>query len=203
MALKLLLSIAIFASCGAAAVAFAQLLSRHSPGEDGETRRSKLHPAVSVACMALVGLILALRGADTLQLAIVAVVGIPLAGSWYSDSHDGRIPDAFTLLPLAAIGIYVVLHHAWPIAFYAAATFAAFGCAALLSRGKGMGWGDAKLAGVAGGILGLPWSFGVLGTACLAATVVSIVRDRGKAPIAFAPYIAVSVLAALSWMVHG
>ncbi|HEV3154093.1 MAG TPA: A24 family peptidase [Candidatus Baltobacteraceae bacterium] len=202
MIVQVLLSSFIFACAAAAGIAAAQMLiARVERFQDGPPPR-RLHPAVPIAFMAALGFLLALRGANTMQLSIVAILGVPLIGSWYSDAQKGIVPDVFTLVPLAGIAVYVVLHHAWAIALYSGVTFGAFGCAALISRGKGMGWGDAKLAAVAGAILGLPWSFGVLGTACLTATIVSIVRDRGKAPIAFAPYISVFVLLATTLIVH-
>lgn len=203
MILRLILSSFIFACSAAVGIAVAQLLTaRVEPLEDGP-RRINLHPAIPVAFMVFIGIVLAVRGANVLQLATVALLGVPLIGSWYSDSQTGIIPDAFTLLPLALIGVYAVAIHTWQIALWGLIAFAVFACAALLSRGRGMGWGDAKLAGVAGAVLGMPWSFGVLGVACLAATIASIVRDRGKSPVAFGPYISVSVLLSIAAMVHG
>jgi len=202
MVARILLSAFIFACSAAVGIAAAQMAcSRIEPFEDGP-RRVNLHPAIPIAFMIALGVVLANRGANTLQLATTALLGVPLIGSWYADSRTGIIPDVFTLVPLGAIGAFVVVQHAWYVALWAVLTFAAFASAALLSRGRGMGWGDAKLAGVAGAVLGIPWSFGVLGVACLAATITSIVRDRGKAPIAFGPYISVSVLIAIALTVH-
>lgn len=201
MILKLLLSAFIFGCAASVAVTLAQLLTARVPDLDDAPRRTNLHPVIPVAFTAALGVLLAARGADTLQLAVVALAAIPLVGSWYSDARKGIIPDWFTLLPLALIAVYVVLHHAWAVALFSVIMFAIFACAAIISHGRGMGWGDAKLAGVAGAILGLPWSFGVLGVACLAATIASIIRDRGKTPIAFGPYIAVSVLLSTVLMV--
>ena len=202
MIVRLLLSGFIFACSAAIALAIAQMIcSRIEAFPDGP-RRVNLHPAVPLIFMVALGLILAARGANALQLATVALLGVPLVGAWYADSHTGIIPDLFTLVPLAVIGIFVIVQHSWFIAVWAIVTFAAFAFAALLSRGRGMGWGDAKLAGVAGAVLGIPWSFGVLGVACLAATIASVIRDRGTRPIAFGPYISVAVLVAIAFMVH-
>ncbi len=193
MILRLLLSAFIFAASGAVGVALAQLLAGGAETAEDDSAAGHLRPAIPAVFMAAVGAVLALRGAHAQQLALVALMGIPLIGSWYADARKGRIPDAFTLLPLAIVIVFAALTHGWKIILFAAITFAAFACAAWLSRGRGMGWGDAKLAGLAGAILGLPWSFGVLGAACLAATAGSIIRDRGKTPIAFAPYMAICV----------
>lgn len=196
---RLLLSALIFAASGVVGVALAQLLVPGTEQTEGDPARKAPHSAIPATFMAAIGAVLALRGADAEQLAFVALLGVPLIGSWCADSRKGYVPDAFTLLPLAVIAIYAVASHDWKILLFAAITFAAFACAALLSRGRGMGWGDAKLAGLAGAVLGLPWSFGVLGIACLAATVGSIIRDRGKSPIAFAFYVSICVLTSLAF----
>ena len=202
MLLRDLLSGFIFACAGAVGVTIAQMICAKFEGFEDGPRRIQLHPAIPVVCVAVLGIILAARGANTLQLATAALIGVPLVGSWYADSHRGIVPDVFTLVPLAVIAAIIVLYREWFIGISALVTFGAFAIAALLSRGRGMGWGDAKLAGLAGAILAIPWSFGVLGVACLAATISSIIRDRGKSPVAFAPYICVSVLVALAWMIH-
>ncbi len=192
----------VFACSAACGIALAQVLCADVAPLDGAPEPSRLSPAVPIAAFSVLGVIVALRGAPPLQLGLIALVGIPLAGSWYADAKKGLVPDVFTMAPLALIAIAVLLHHTWFVAVSAAVTGGAFGLAALLSRGRGMGWGDAKLAAVAGALLGLPWSLGVLGIACFAATLVSVVRNRGTQPIAFAPYIVVSVLIAVAMTVH-
>ncbi len=192
----------LFACSAACGIAIAHMLcSDISPLEDAP-EPSRLSPAIPVAAFALLGAVMALRGAHPLQLGIVALVGIPLAGCWYADARKGLVPDLFTLAPLGIVAVAIVLHHSWFVAISAAVTGAAFATAALLSRGRGMGWGDAKLATLAGALLGLPWSLGVLGAACFAATLVSVVRNRGTKPIAFAPYIVVAVMVAVALTVH-
>ena len=65
-----------------------------------------------------------------------------------------------------------------------------FALAALLSRGRGMGWGDVKLAAVAGALLGASNALLALALAAFAAAVgARFRRDAGAAPrpLAFAP----------------
>ncbi len=197
-----LLSAIVFACASACGVALAQILCGDVTPLEDAPQPSRLSPLVPIGTFTVLGLVMALRHAGPLQLGTVALISVPLAGSWYADAKKGIVPDAFTLLPLALIFITIIIHHSWFVAISSIVTGAAFAIAALLSRGRGMGWGDAKLAAVAGALLGLPWSMGVLGAACFAATVVSVVRNRGTQPIAFAPYIVVAVVSAIALTVH-
>ncbi len=77
-----------------------------------------------------------------------------------------------------------------------------FAFAAYLSRGRGMGWGDVKLAAVAGAMLGASNALLALALAAFAAAVAArlqkrtlVIDGRGAAaatlarPVAFAPYL--------------
>ena len=74
-----------------------------------------------------------------------------------------------------------------------------------------MGWGDAKFVALGGAVLGMHGG-AVLGMqtallafalACFLATIVSVIRDRGKAPIAFGPYLVGAVGVAMAFQMHG
>ncbi len=182
------------ATCGVIAAHF--ICSRVQRHEDGPAPLA-LHPAIPIVLFALLGGFASREGTHAAaHLGVFALLGIPLIGAWYSDARIGIVPDVFTLVPLGVIAILVLLHHTWWIAISAFVVFGAFACAAVFSRGRGMGWGDAKLAMLTGAVLGLPLSLLTLGLACFAATAVSVVRDRGTKPIAFAPYIVVAMLLA-------
>jgi prepilin signal peptidase PulO-like enzyme (type II secretory pathway) len=192
-----------YAGAAACGIVIADLIcARIERHADGPTP-IRLHPAVPIVLFALLGIVLAARDANMIQLATIALLGIPLIGAWYSDARTGIIPDLFTLLPLAIVAVVVLLHHTWWIAISAGVIFGAFALAATFSRGRGMGWGDAKLAMLSGAALGLQVSLLTLAVACFAATLVSVIRNRGKQPIAFAPYIVVAMLFAIGLSVHG
>lgn len=188
------------ATCGVIAAHF--VCGRVERHEDGPAAIN-LHPSIPIVIFALLGIVIAARGANLPQLGTIALMGIPLVGAWYSDARTGIVPDVFTLLPLGVIAIGVLLHHTWWVAISAFVIFGAFALAATFSRGRGMGWGDAKLAMLTGAALGLQSSLLALAVACFAATVVSVIRNRGTKPIAFAPYIVVAVLLAFGVSVHG
>jgi prepilin signal peptidase PulO-like enzyme (type II secretory pathway) len=184
------------ATCGVIAADF--VCSRIQPPENGPVP-AVLHPGIPIVLFALLGLVIAARDANVGQMATIALLGIPLVAAWYSDARTGIVPDVFTLVPLAIIAIGVLVRHtwfggvfSWGSALSAGVIFAAFALAALFSRGRGMGWGDVKLAMLVAVLLGLETSLLTLAIACFVATIVSVVRTRGKQPIAFAPYIVVS-----------
>lgn len=188
------------ALCGVMAADF--VATRIRPHDDGPAPVA-MHPAIPVAIFALLGVVVAARGANLQQLATIAALGVPLIGAWYCDARTGLVPDIFTLVPLGIVAIAVLLQHTWWIAISAFVVFGAFALAATFSRGRGMGWGDAKLAMLTGAVLGLQSSLLTLAVACFAATVVSVIRNRGTQPIAFAPYIVVTMLLAFGVSVHG
>ncbi len=192
----------IFA-CSAACGVFAGMLvaARIDRFEDGPAPRL-LHPSIPIVLFAVLGYALALRGGSVSQLGTVALLALPLAGAWYVDARKGIVPDIFTLVPLAIIGISIVVQHTWVVGVSTVFIFAVFATAAVLSKGRGMGWGDAKLAALTGAVLGLQSSLLALALACFAATIVSVIRDRGAKPIAFAPYMIVATLAAIAVSVH-
>ncbi|MHB8432757.1 MAG: prepilin peptidase [Candidatus Tyrphobacter sp.] len=187
------------ATCGIIAADF--VCARIQRHDDGPAPMW-LHPAVPIVLFALLGIVVAARGGNLAQLGTIALLGVPLVGAWYSDARTGIVPDAFTLAPLGIIALGVLLHHTWWIAISAVVVFAAFALAATFSRGRGMGWGDAKLAMLTGAALGLQTSLLALAVACFAATVVSVIRNKGTQPIAFAPYIVVAMLLAFGFSVH-
>lgn len=193
----------VFACAGTCGVIAAHFLcARIAPHEDGPPPVA-LHPAIPVVAFMLLGIVVAARGGNVPQLGTIALLGVPLIGIWYSDARTGIVPDVFTLVPLCIIALGVLLHHTWWVAISAAVVFGAFALAATFSRGRGMGWGDAKLAMLTGAALGLQSSLLTLALACFAATAVSVVRHRGTQPIAFAPYIVIAMLLAFGVSVHG
>lgn len=193
----------IYAGAAACGIVAADLIcARIERHEDGPAP-IRLHPAVPIVLFALLGVVVAVRGANLIQLSTIALLGVPLIGAWYSDSRTGIVPDVFTLVPLAVVALIVLLHHTWWVAISAGVIFGAFALAATFSRGRGMGWGDAKLAMLTGAALGLQVSLLTLAVACFAATLVSVIRNRGTQPIAFAPYIVVAMLFAFGLSIHG
>jgi prepilin signal peptidase PulO-like enzyme (type II secretory pathway) len=159
------------------------------PEEDGP-RPGKPPEVLLVAASVVLGGFLVRFGAPPLQIGIAAIVLFSLVASWCSDATCGIVPDLFTLVPLAVLGLFAIAQRDWTIIASAAIVFVPFAIAAVLSRGYGMGWGDAKLVALCGAALGAPLALIALTVACAAAAIGDrFNRKRGR-PIAFAPYIA-------------
>jgi len=159
------------------------------PFEDGP-RTGKPPVGVLIGCGALLGMALGARGVPLLGLIVLCILVWALVACWCCDVLCGIIPDYFTLAPLGLILIASAIGHQWiPPLFSATVVFLPFAFTALISKGRGMGWGDVKLAALGGAALGMPLSFFALAGACMAAVVVSSIRKRTTEPMAFAPYL--------------
>jgi leader peptidase (prepilin peptidase)/N-methyltransferase len=152
--------------------------------------------------LALAGTFGALVSAAKLDLAHTGVIVI-LCGSlvaiWYSDVRCGIVPDVFTLGPLALIITVALVSHEWWAIASCAIVAVAFGITALVSRGRGMGWGDVKLAALGGAVLGLDAAVLSCVAACLVAGFIALIRGRIHRPIAFAPYLVAAFALSLVW----
>lgn len=146
---------------------------------------------------AIIGAIAATHAAVPAQLVLVAVVCTALVAIWCCDVRTGIIPDIFTLVPLGIILAVALWAHEWWIFVSTIVPFVPFAAAAALSRGRGMGWGDVKLAALGGGVLGAQLSLLAFALACIAAVVIARVRGRKAEAIAFAPYLAAAIGLAL------
>jgi leader peptidase (prepilin peptidase)/N-methyltransferase len=136
----------------------------------------------------------------------LAAAGIALA---MIDIDVKRLPDAIVLPSYAVVAVLLTVaamgtHDWWPLARAAigAAALFAFYFALVLAYPAGMGFGDVKLAGVLGALMGyLSWSALIVATfgAFLLGAVVGIalmVTNRGgrKTAIPFGPFMIVCAL---------
>ena len=195
--------IAFALGCGYAALAYgAILLSKRVcrglvPFADGP-RPARPPARMLVASAACVGVILGWRQTSVQDLALAALLTAALVACCYSDILCGLVPDAFTLVPLAAVLADSALLRDPRPALAALVVFAPFALAAWLSHGLGMGWGDVKLVTLAAAVLGFEVSIVAFSAACFVAAATALVRRRRAEPIAFVPYLAASAAVALA-----
>lgn len=171
-------------------------LRRHDDGPEPV----KLHPAYLIGGAAVLGALLGWRRLPNPEFAIAALTMLPLAGAWYCDALTGLIPDVFTLVPLAvAVGYETfVMKQPW-VVLAALVLFLPFALGAVFSKGRGMGWGDAKLAAFGGALLGMRDATLAFGIASLALVVVGSIRYRSRrVPLAFAPYLVAAIAATIA-----
>jgi len=170
--------------------------ARITPLEDGPPTSEP--PALAlIAAAAFLGALLVSQGAQPLQIGIASIVVFALVACWCSDARCGIVPDPFTLAPLGVLLLFSVVHGDWWVVASSVILFLPFAAAAMLSRGEGMGWGDVKLAALAGAVLGAPLALLAMAVACVAAVAGYRIKGIKHDPIAFAPYIAAAVAIAL------
>ncbi|MDQ2872640.1 MAG: A24 family peptidase [Candidatus Eremiobacteraeota bacterium] len=168
-------------------------ICKNLPRLEGGPEAGKPPVPMLVAAACLLGALLALRQAPPAQILLLGVVTLALAAIWCSDTAYGIVPDVFTLGPLLAILLIAAIVHQWWIVVSAVVPFLPFALAALLSKGRGMGWGDVKLVALGGALLGMQTSIVACLAACIAAVVVSRFQRRHRGPIAFAPYLVAAI----------
>jgi prepilin signal peptidase PulO-like enzyme (type II secretory pathway) len=192
----------LFGAAALLAVFTAGLIcARIEPFADGPQPQSP-QPVLIVALMAVVGAFVAVHGFAASILAVGAIAAFALTGCWYCDLARGIVPDFFTLFPLAALGSFAAVEGEWRVLISAAVPFVPFALAAVFSRGRGMGWGDAKLVALGGAVLGAQAALIAFAVSCLAAAVVNWLSGRRGTPIAFAPYLVVAAALALALGVY-
>ena len=153
-------------------------------------------PALVAGC-AVLGALVANHAAFPAQVLLLAALATALVAVWVTDARRGIIPDIFTLGPLAIVVLVAVVTHHWGTILSAALPFAPFALAAAISRGRGMGWGDAKLVALGGAVLGAQVAMPAVAGACLAAVIVHHARGERRTAIAFAPYLVTAIGIAL------
>jgi prepilin signal peptidase PulO-like enzyme (type II secretory pathway) len=191
------LSALLFAGAAFAGVLVAEAwCAGRAPYDDGPApvRAGRIPFVIAGGC---VGLAFASHPMPALVTGMLLVVVLMLAGCAAADFACGALPDVFTLPPLALVVGAGAFAHDWAPAFGAAFIAAPFALAALLSRGRGMGWGDVKLAALGGALLGGADATLAYLVAAVAAYVVARRTAGARRPIAFGPYLAASIAAML------
>jgi prepilin signal peptidase PulO-like enzyme (type II secretory pathway) len=156
------------------------------------------HTKIVIAASGVLGAIAAVRGLPPIMLAIFCFVCGILAAIWYADTVRGIVPDVFTLLPLAAIGIAAGFSGRWDVIVSALVPTIPFAIVAYASKGRGMGWGDVKLAALGGALLGMQNAVLAFALASIVAIVVSRFRADRTRPMALAPYLVAGIAVPLA-----
>jgi prepilin signal peptidase PulO-like enzyme (type II secretory pathway) len=184
-----------FAIAAWAGTLLADVLSKNfKPHEDGPTPVVFPRWPFPVAG-ALLGLATSLLDPAPLHLAVVELVLVALAACTACDLRCGMLPDVCTLGPLVLLIGLAAFQHNWAAPLGAAFIAIPFAASALFSRGRGMGWGDVKLAALGGALLGAPGATLAFTFAAIAAYLIAWRTGGLRRPIAFGPYLAVSIAA--------
>jgi prepilin signal peptidase PulO-like enzyme (type II secretory pathway) len=186
--LTIVITAGVFAGAGYLGIELSRIVSKgaRAPGEG-----QKPEPPVAwfLVGSAALGAVIALHGLDWQALALNAVICVSLVGCWHGAITHGRMSDYFTLVPTAAIALSAIAQSNWPLLVGIVVPFTPFAAMAYLSKGKGMGWDDAKLAALGGAVLGTTDALLAYATACVVAVSVAALRKQLKEPIVFGPYV--------------
>ncbi len=149
--------------------------------------------AILIAACSILGAVVTTHGEPPLQILLAAIVCAALVAVFITDARRGVVPDAFTIGPLAIVLFAGLLQHDFHLLVSAIVAFVPFAFAAAFTRGRGMGWGDVKLAALGGAVLGAELALLVFAVACLAAGLLNYRRAKQGAVVAFAPYLASAI----------
>ncbi|HZO95183.1 MAG TPA: prepilin peptidase [Candidatus Baltobacteraceae bacterium] len=179
----------LFACLASAATIAAGLVTQNvTPFDDGPPP-GRPPSAILIVAATAIGAVLGLHGLTTADLAAAAFGTAFLVACWCADVRAGIVPDLFTLLPLGAILATQLAHGAFPILLSVLVPALPFAAGALLSKGRGIGWGDVKLAALGGAMVGLTDAIVAMGFASLVCGLsAKFVAKRGGA-VAFAPFL--------------
>ena len=169
---------------------FARQLCRDIvPYEDGPAPVDYRHWHFLLAG-ALVGAGASLHAWQPAQIAAATLIVIALATCAACDLQCGMLPDIGAFAVIGVSIVFAAVHRDGTPALSAACIAVPFAGLALLTRGRGMGWGDVKLVAAGGAVLGI----GGAVVACSAAAFVAyVIARRGAAPqrpIPFGAYLA-------------
>jgi leader peptidase (prepilin peptidase)/N-methyltransferase len=188
--LTIVISAGIFAAAAFLGIELSRLVAKSAPAAQANPNPKPEPPIVwFLVGSAVLGAVIAWHGMDWQGLALQAVICVSLVACWHGAITYGRMSDYFTLLPLAAISLSAIAQSNWPLLIGVVVPFTPFAAMAYLSKGKGMGWDDAKLAALGGAILGTTDALLAYAVACVAAVVVAALQKRLKDPIVFGPYV--------------
>jgi prepilin signal peptidase PulO-like enzyme (type II secretory pathway) len=196
-ALTVVLTAALFGAAGWGGTLVAELLcAGRGPFDDGPAPIAFARWPFALAGAAI-GLALAAQGEPPARLALLVFVMPALAGCCAADLACGLLPDPLTLVPLAVVAAAGAAAHDWAPLLSAVLVFVPFAVAAAVSRGRGMGWGDAKLAALGGALLGAREAAFAFMLAALVAAIIARRTTGAHRPIAFGPYLAAAIVAML------
>lgn len=163
------------------------------PHLDGSPQPQSPPVTILVCAAGIIGAVCAVHGAPTGTLAIVGAMVAVLTAIWCVDITRGIVPDALTLVPLAALVVAGLLTGRWYVVLAAAVPAIPFAIMAWRTKGLGLGWGDVKLVALGGALLGMQTAILAFALAAVGAILVARIRRQTTEPLAFGPYLVTAI----------
>lgn len=193
-----LVAAALFAAAGGLGTLVTDMLYGSLTREDDGPASVAVPPWVFILAAACIGFFVGIHGESPVHIAILLIAVLSLTVCAATDFRAGLIPDLFSIGPLVIVLAVSAVQRDWNPALGALFVFVPFAAMAFLSHGRGMGWGDVKLAMLGGALVGMAGITLAVTVAGLCAYVVGRTGGRARQPIAFGPYLAASIGAALA-----
>jgi len=185
----------VFGGAGALGTQIAARLYGSIASESDGPRAHAVPVWAFVVVPAAIGAVVAIGGASPARMVVLVLAACALAVCAATDLRCGIIPDAFTLLPLLAVLLVSAVERDPSAICGAALVVVPFAALAAVSRGRGMGWGDVKLAALGGALAGMAGITLAVAVAAITAAIVGVSGGRARRPIAFGPYLAAAIVA--------
>jgi prepilin signal peptidase PulO-like enzyme (type II secretory pathway) len=134
----------------------------------------------------------------------ILLITYALIGIFLSDLQYRTIPDQIIYPALVVVMIWIIINSQWINILTGIAGAAFFFLLVLLTRFRGMGLGDVKLAGLMGLFLGYPQITVALYLAFLTGATVGVIlilrgKKRFKSEISFGPFLVLATFIAWFW----
>ncbi len=207
---RVLIGGALFGIAAALGLFLAALIISRVQGHDDGPRPKRVPSVLLVVAAIMFGGVYVVR-ADSEHLAIAVLLCLALITMTACDLARGIIPDPLSVGAFVLVaGDALVLHHDPRALVSGFLLFVPFAIVAAISRGRGIGWGDARLAAVLGAVLGLMNGLLAAALAAFAATVSQKFDDAvapiagdgtvaAPVPIAFGPYMIGTMMVFAIW----
>jgi hypothetical protein len=153
---------------------------------------------VSIVVATIFGGTLAARGTPLVDLAVADVVIVGLSGAIWTDRTRGTVADWFTLPPLGLVlGLAAFRGSIVATALAATLVTLPFAVAALVSKGKGLSFGDVTIVAIGAAVMDAQTAIIVYAAVCFIACAVAVARRRQTEPFAISPYLAAAIAVGL------
>lgn len=145
------------------------------------------------AAGAIIGSLAGLHAWQLAEASAAMLIVVALAACAACDLRCGMLPDSGAFAVLAVAIVLAAGRNDWMPGLNAAAMALPFAILAFLTRGRGMGWGDVKLAAAGGAVLGISGAMLAFALAAIVALVIARSREALRRPIPFGAYLAGSI----------
>jgi prepilin signal peptidase PulO-like enzyme (type II secretory pathway) len=196
--MNVILGALLLATGSAVGIGLSKVVTAGTVAHPDGPARGSVPPLLLIVACATLGGTAGSRGVSISALEIIALVCGLLSAIWVADVTVGIIPDVFTLVPLGAVFVASMMIGHWEMLIASLVPAIPFAALAWRSHGKGLGWGDVKLAALGGPLIGMQAALLSFALGSLIAVLVCRISGKKGQPVAFGPYLAAAIAVPLA-----